>query len=238
VLSSWRASVTAAVSRSNTAWGLDSAASPGARAEWPALTIPGSRVLVHGADSWHDIVYRMTPGERQRVLRQLGRRALLVCTPGGRARLRTWLNRRWAGLPEPPGPTRFYGDTALLPAAEAALARLPEPVRALVISECYIMAVGGRLRGWTSAPLKTEGLCPIQISGTEFHSIVSTVAHEAGHRWHAPALLAGGTTPTEHERAEFLAFARAEGWPLAAHEARKAEDERLAELCAAAWTVA
>jgi hypothetical protein len=177
----------------------------------------------------------MMPRERALTLHALGRRELLVVTTGGRARLRRWLDARWAGPWEPETALRFYGDETVLPAVEHALSRLPACVRDLVLRECYTLAVGARLRGWTSAPLATAGLCPIVVSGSEFEPIVSVTLHEASHRWHASPLVAEGTAPTEAERAEFLAFARAEGWPLAEFERRAAEDERLAELCALAW---
>jgi hypothetical protein len=125
----------------------------------------------------------------------------------------------------------------MLPAVEHALARLPAPVSDLILRECYILAVGASLRGWTCLPLATEGLCPVMVSGAGgFDSIVEVVCHEASHRWNGPDLVAGVTAPTEAARAEFLAYAAREGWPLAAFEARAAEDERLAELCAAAWS--
>jgi hypothetical protein len=154
--------------------------------------------------------------------------------PGARSR-----GGAWDGMSPARRPRRGAGCT---PAVEHALSRLPAPVRDLVHAQCYILGVGARLRGWTSAPLATAGLYPIQVSGREFDGIVNVVAHEAaGHRWHASALLADVTdvtAPTEREHAEFLAYAAREGWPISEHEGRVAENERLAELCALAWSVA
>jgi hypothetical protein len=135
----------------------------------------------------------------------------------------------------PPPPLRFYGDEAILPAVEHALSRLPAPVRDLVIGECYFIAVGGRLRGWTSAPLATANLCPIVVSGSEFGPIVQTVLHEAAHRWHASPLVSERTQPTAAEYAALLAYATREAWPLEAHARAVAEEERLVDLLAGAW---
>lgn len=203
---------------------------------WPARTI-GGRVLRGEAD-WRAVDARMTTADRAATLHDLGRRELLVATPGGRHRLRAWLNRRWAGSWEPEPALRFYGDEAMLPAVEHALSQLPAPVRNLVASACYIVAVGGRLRGWTSAPLATAGLSPIVVSGAELETLAEVTVHEAAHRWHARPLPAEVTAPTHAEQAALLSHARAEGWPLAAAEARKADDERLAKLCALAWSAA
>jgi hypothetical protein len=121
------------------------------------------------------------------------------------------------------------------PAVERALSRLPAPVRDLVINGCFVVAVGGRLRGWTSAPLATAGLYPIVVSGSELESVAHVVVHEAAHRWHAPPSVPGATALTATERVAFLSYAQREGWPIDEAEAHAADDERLAELCALAW---
>jgi hypothetical protein len=205
-----------------------------ARADWPGITVPRTRVVLKGEDGWQDLVPRMTPRERVRVLQQLGRHALLVCTPGGRARLRRWLDRQWAREWEPAPPLSLFGDESMVGAVEAGLARLPAPVRHLVLTECYVLTVGVKLHGWTSNPLPADRY-PIQVWGTEFEPIARITVHEAGHRWHAPPSVAGVTALTVSEHAAFLDYARAEGWPVDVAEARKAEDERLAVLCELAW---
>jgi hypothetical protein len=207
-----------------------------ARGGWPARTL--GRRVIRGESQWQDVADRLTPRERARLLRTLGGRELLVCTPGGRHRLRTWLNRRWAGPWEatPPG-VRVFGDESLVPAISHALARLPRPVHDYLVEACVVLAVGGRLRGWTTlAPLPVA--LPIQISGAgaSFEAIMHTLVHECSHVWHTPPRRALAEALSLAEGAEVLASARADGWPIAAAEARVAEDERLAELCELAWT--
>jgi hypothetical protein len=205
------------------------------RCGWPAVTLPGTRSVLRGPEGWQDVVYRLSPRERARLLRTLGQRELLVCTPGGRHRLRTWLDRRWAGPWEATPPrVRVYGDAALVPAIDHALARLPRPVHDYIVESCLILAVGASIAGWTTVQPLPVGL-PIQISGAAFEAIVHTLVHEAAHQWHAPPRRALAEALSLAEGAEVLAAARADGWPIAAAEARKAEDERLAELCAVAW---
>jgi hypothetical protein len=201
---------------------------------WPPRTLGGRPV--RGEAQWRLIAARMTPPERAAVLSALGRRDMLVATPGGRYRLRQWLNRCWAGAWESPRPLRF--DEGLLPAVEHALIRLPGPVRDHVVDACYVLAVGAHLAGWTSPPLATAGLCPIVVSGSEFEPAVRITLHEAAHSWHSPSLAAEVTMPTHVERAALLAYARDHGWPLATAAASAADDEALAHACTWAWLAA
>jgi hypothetical protein len=205
-----------------------------ARCAWPARSWFGR--LVRGERDWRSLAERATPGERAAILRDLGRRELLVCTLGGRFRLRQWLNARWAGAWAPPPSLRFYGDDTLLPAVEHALSHLPEPVADYVISAAYFIGVGSRLAGWTSPPLATAGLIPIVVSGSESDRLERLARHECGHVWHMSPEVVEAHAPTVGERAALFAYARREGWPVAEAEARAADDERLAQLCERAWT--
>ena len=203
---------------------------------WPPRTLGGRPV--RGEAQWRIIAARMTPSERAAVLAALGRRELLAATVGGRYRLRHWLNACWAGTGELPRPLRFYGDEALVPAVEHALTRLPTPVRAFVLGECYVLGIGWQIVGWTAAPLATARLYPIVVAGCEFEAVARVTVHESAHRWHAHPLVAEVTMRTEGEYAALLAYARAERWPLAAAATRAADDEKLAQLCTLAWAPA
>jgi hypothetical protein len=120
----------------------------------------------------------------------------------------------------------------------ALLSRAPAPVRDYVLSDCYVIAAGARLRGWTSAPIATAGLCPIVVTGQEWSAIVDTTLHESAHRWHAPPETAYAVSPTNEQYEAVLAYARREGWPVDAFERKVAAEERLATLCALAWCAA
>src|SRR5262245_61805101 len=92
-------------------------------AHFPALMVGRARVGPGEADWRRALAGRsFLPHESRAILARLGRRDLLVATPEGRARLRRWLNLRWARpMADPAEPVMarlhrvvdFYGDRTM-----------------------------------------------------------------------------------------------------------------------------
>jgi len=211
------------------------------RVNFPGVPV-GRRHVGPGEAAW--LAADLWWTEWAAVLLWLGRRDLLVASPPGRARLRRWLNRRWARpVVDEWGEShaaqlRMYGDSAMVPPVLHAFARMPRSVSDMISEESYVLLAGARLRGWTSGPLDVDGLglCPILVTGSTWDDIVGCALHEAAHRWHrpgAPAVM--GPTIAAYEA--MLTTARREGWPVDAVEARAAADEELAKHCETAWSI-
>lgn len=192
----------------------------------------------------------LTPHEgRELLLRE--RRRLLVASEGGRAHLRVWLDS-----PRTPSPTSvqelraaiddrllFYGDEDVLPVAVEGFARLPAPVRDVLLGEVAVFAVGSRTNAWT-APSRIEDhegksrSRVIVISGRDrtFDELLLTFLHECGHCWHVA--LAGPTDVniTTQGRAGLAKYIAVEAPAVAAAWVlREGRDERLADAMAHCW---
>ena len=211
---------------------------------WPPITAFGR--TLNGEADWRAIAAAAPPVERAWILSRLGRHELLVITEGGRARTRRWCDRQWARPTDDDSAepirdrltreARIYGDETLVAAIVAALCRVPACVRDIVTEESHFFAVGGRLRGWTSQPIDTAGLAPIQVSGKSSDEVVSIACHELAHRWNAPSLKPGVHALTSHGFAELVNIATRERWPLETIAMHHKADERLAQLLTTAWT--
>jgi hypothetical protein len=199
---------------------------------------------------WRAVLDAFPPATSRELLALLVRfrRQLLVCSEGGRARLRAWLD-------SPRHPTEplkelrerirdellFYGDKELLPVAVEAFAHAPAPVRDVLLGEVAVLAVGASTNAWTASSrmVDREGRSPSRIivicgrnrTGDE---LLRTFRHEVGHCWHAGlphehtiCLTALGEAGLEDFAAE---HGLSDQWV-----ALRSRDERLADACAFVW---
>jgi hypothetical protein len=213
---------------------------------FPSLGFGGVSIEA-GVNSWDDFLFRAEPFLLAAGLHRLGRGYLLTRTAPGRARLRCWLNKKWAGewgdepleLAERLRETvKIFGDATMAPPIRAAFAIQPVPVQQTVADESYVLAVGHAVRGWTRGPLGTGDRMPIQVSGTSWGDITRTTLHEVGHCWFGPRDLTDIPSPTVTAYEDALAIARREGWPVAKVEANRQAEETLVRLCVWAWGLA
>jgi hypothetical protein len=157
--------------------------------------------------------------------------------PAGRARLRDFLNRAWAGAwPEPWAPLLAHGDEAMLPLVERAVVRLPVLAQDAVRREVCWLLNGHSTRGWTTPPVSLEGLRLVAIAG-HVPEIEEIVHHEAGHVWCAPRVDRVRALPIAAHQ-QLLARAVAEGWQVEAAARRASEEEALVVLLERGWGAA
>jgi hypothetical protein len=140
----------------------------------------------------------------------------------------TWEQRRDRLLRTLP----FYGDVEALPAVAGALAAAPAVVAEYVVERCVLIVSGRSTGGWTAGPLPADRF-PIVLDGhVSDRELKHYTLHEAAHRFTLPA-------PAECATAQEVVRVRAKApaWTREL-EARKAEDEDIAELLTAAWSAA
>lgn len=171
--------------------------------DWPPAVF--QRRAVAGEAQWVEAIATfppLTPRERTRIARQLGRRLLCV-TPTGRRRLRAWLDAQ-QGQPitveiqavrrqRIAGALQFFGDGDVFRPVVETIGQLPRPVADYVVDTCMVLVTGRSTAGWTSGAFP-DGRLPIMIAGHRTDAeIAKTLRHEVGHRW---LIEAPGQAPT------------------------------------------
>jgi hypothetical protein len=198
----------------------------------PAVSV-GRRVL-RGPDDWGELVWHGTPGERAAVLRHLGGRELLTVTPHGRQRLRRWLELTRQNTMFPPTPPIYasLGDAAIV---QAALERVPRPVRDMIAIETNILAAGPCVKGTFGPPPVLAGRWLIHATGASEADLLETTVHEIGHFWMAMPYPADHVARTASEQAEVYARARAAGYDVDGIQARTEREHKIVDVLMLAW---
>jgi hypothetical protein len=208
-----------------------------ARLNFPDVTF--GRVPLATREAWEEILPRLAPVERRRLLAAAPtQHALLVATPGGQERLAAWQDDGSTLPPMADAELAYYGDDEHLPIVLRALARAPACVRAYVIHDVAILGTGISTRGWTSRAtfVDRKGRGRRRLINLSANTDERLVLHEAAHTWHSTTA-PDKPTPTAEDEREFVEFATRAG--LAGHlEDWRADDELLAESCALAWIAA
>lgn len=208
------------------------------------------RALVEGEERWRWAAGYAVPWERAEMLHGL-ERPLLLSTPGGRERVRSWVRaQRIAPAPLQSAADRrtwlaervlAYGDPQLLPHVVEALARVPRFVADLLVSEVSFKLCGWSLKGWYGAghAVDVDGRTPtaeIMVCGHDSdEEVVTTVLHELGHAFTA-ALPSNRPLPSITGSANVHALAVTQQWaalPIVGRE--RAANERLASALATIW---
>jgi hypothetical protein len=198
--------------------------------------VPCGRRVLQGPADWRELAWRGSQSERAAVLRHVGRRELLLATSNGRRRLRRWIELKRQNTVFPTVPPIFGspGDAAV---AEAALARLPQPVRDMAALECNVWADGVYVLGCFSPPPDLSGRWLLRATGATEAAMIDTLLHEAGHFW-------GAMEYTHHhartvsEQTLVYERAAAAGFDLDGLAHRRAEEHRLIDALILAWRAA